>query len=157
LAVFKNKIRDKAHEQNVNSYVADEWTLEYDLAHFNSNALAEEVFSAAKLAIWDENESYSDKSYEEKIAIATAEYSDLMREVETTAKERKWCKSEVLASNVYAQFVTGSKASKSIAAQYLAKILEDKFSALQPEQVEQLLPSYLVEAIKYVTPDTPHK
>ncbi|MEI8671339.1 AAA family ATPase [Vibrio sp. SA48] len=156
LTEFKNKIRDKAHEQNVNSYVADEWTLEYDLAHFNSNALAEEVFSAAKLAIWDENESYSDKSYEEKITIATAEYSTLIRDVENTAKERNWCKSEALASNVYAQFVTGSKASKSIAAQYLAKILEDRFSTLQPEEVERLLPTYLVDAIKYVTPDTRH-
>lgn len=156
LEEFKNKIRNKAHEQNVSSYVAEEWTLEYDLAHFNNNALAKEVFSAAKLAIWDENESYSNKNYEEKISIATSEYSALIIEVETIVKERSWSKSEVLASSVYAQFVTGSKASKSIAAQYLAKILEDKFSALSPKQVEQLLPAYLMEAIKYVTPDTPH-
>ncbi|MFW8632083.1 ATP-dependent endonuclease [Vibrio natriegens] len=148
---FKNRIRDKAHEQNVQSYVADEWTLEYDLAHFNNNALAKEVFRAAKLAIWDENESHSEKSYKEKEQLADSEFEKLKKEANTTAENKNWCKTETIASSIYAQFVTGSKASKSIAAQYLARILEDKLGTQEAEEVEKLLPDYLVKAIKYVT------
>lgn len=147
----RNQIRDKAHEQHVSSFVADEWTLEYDLAFFNSNILAEQVFVAAKLAIWDENDSFSGTAFDEKIQLARDEYEKLKKEATELAAEKNWNEAEVIAAKVYAQFTTGSKASKSIAAQYLAQLLGDKFSSLKPEQVKPFLPTYLINAIDYVT------
>ncbi len=56
--------------------------------------------------------------------------------------------------HVYAHFVTGTKASKAIAAQYLAQILEWelKRGKLTPAELRDRLPAYLVEAIEYVCP-----
>ena len=56
---------------------------------------------------------------------------------------------ELLATKVYALFTTGTKASKTISAQYLAGALEDK--KLTPDAWREVLPLYLVEAIDYVT------
>ena len=149
---LKNTIIAKANGQCVQSFVADEWTLEYNLAYAKSNALAEYVFIAAKLAIWDEGDSYINKSIDEKKAEARKNYITLELESTQLAIEKGWHKEEVLASKVYAQFVTGSKASKSIAAQYLAQLLEDKFKESSREEVRANLPDYLVKAIDHVTP-----
>lgn len=148
----KKRIIDKANEQCVQSFVADEWTLEYNIAYANANALAEDVFVAAQLAIWDEADSYSGKSVTDKKLLAIEKYAILKVESETLAKDNNWDKQEVLASKVYAQFVTGSKASKSIAAQYLAQIIEDKFKDKSSQDVRSQLPDYLVKAIDHVTP-----
>ena len=48
----REEIRAKASGQNVETFVADEWTLEYDLAY---SGLAKEVWLAAHLAKADEN------------------------------------------------------------------------------------------------------
>jgi len=149
---WKNTIIAKANEQCVQSFVADEWTLEYNLAYANSNALAEDVFIAVKLAIWDEGDSYPEKSIEERKTVARENYTKLESESTQLANDKGWDKEEVLASKVYAQFVTGSKASKSIAAQYLAQLLEDKFKSVSVDKVREQLPDYLVKAVDYVTP-----
>ena len=149
----KTRIRDKANEQCVKSFVADEWTLEYDLAYAKSNALAEDVFVAAKLAIWDERDSYSGESFDKRMELAEEEYIGLLTDATQLADEKGWNKEEVLATKVYAQFVTGSKASKSIAAQYLAQLFENRFKDVSPKTVRTQLPDYLVKAIDHVTPD----
>lgn len=147
----KEKIKSKAHEQNVKSFVADEWTLEYDLAFANNNALAEEVYIAAQLAIWDEGDNYSEKRPEEKFEIAKTKYAALKKDAGKLAAERSWDISEVLASKVYAMYVIGSKASKSIAAQYLCEIILNKMKPKETYDLRAKLPGYLVEAIDYVT------
>lgn len=147
----KEKIKSKAHGQNVKSFVADEWTLEYDLAFANDNALAEEVYIAAQLAIWDEGDNYSEKTAEEKFEKAQAKYTTLKEEADKLAADKGWDKNEVLASKVYAMYVTGSKASKSIAAQYLCEIILNKKKCDKDYDLRAKLPSYVVEAIDYVT------
>ena len=147
----KEKIKSKAHGQSVKSFVADEWTLEYDLAFANDNALAEEVYIAAQLAIWDEGENYSGKTAKEKFDMAQTKYAALKEEADKLAADKDWEKKEVLASKVYAMYVTGSKASKSIAAQYLCEIISDKTKRDKDYDLRASLPSYVVEAIDYVT------
>jgi putative ATP-dependent endonuclease of OLD family len=147
----KEKIKSKAHGQSVKSFVADEWTLEYDLAFANDNALAEEVYIAAQLAIWDEGENHSGKTAKEKFDMAQTKYAVLKEEADKLAADKDWEKKEVLASKVYAMYVTGSKASKSIAAQYLCEIILDKTKRDKDYDLRASLPSYVVEAIDYVT------
>ncbi|PXA27870.1 ATP-dependent endonuclease [Proteus mirabilis] len=147
----KEKIKSKAHGQNVKSFVADEWTLEYDLAFANNNALAEELYIAAQLAIWDEGNNYSEKTAKEKFEKAQSKYTTLKEEADKLAADKGWNKNEVLASKVYAMYVTGSKASKSIAAQYLCGIIMDKITLEKTYDLRTKLPSYIVDAIDYVT------
>ena len=60
---------------------------------------------------------------------------------------------EVLASTIYALFATNSGASKAIAAQYLACLLEarQQKGQLSSATLRAMLPPYLVRAIDYVT------
>ncbi len=147
----KEKIKSKAHGQNVKSFVADEWTLEYDLEFANNNALAEELYIAAQLAIWDEGNNYSEKTAKEKFEKAQSKYTTLKEEADKLAADKGWNKNEVLASKVYAMYVTGSKASKSIAAQYLCGIIMDKITLEKTYDLRTKLPGYIVDAIDYVT------
>lgn len=147
----KAKIKSKAHGQNVMSFVADEWTLEYDLAFANNNALAEDVYIAAQLAIWDEGDNYSDKSAENKFEIAQSKFTELKENAGKLAEEKSWDSNEVIASKVYAMYVTGSKASKSIAAQYLCGIVLNKLKLDKDYDFRAKLPGYVVDAIDYVT------
>ncbi|EMI0017159.1 AAA family ATPase [Proteus mirabilis] len=147
----KEKIKSKAHGQNIKSFVADEWTLEYDLAFANNNALAEELYIAAQLAIWDEGNNYSEKTAKEKFEKAQSKYTTLKEEADKLAADKGWNKNEVLASKVYAMYVTGSKASKSIAAQYLCGIIMDKITLEKTYDLRTKLPGYIVDAIDYVT------
>lgn len=70
-------------------------------------------------------------------------------------KEKKFdeMNAEVRASHIYSCFTKGTKASKAIAAQYLASIVESrvKNKQLTVEQLKAALPAYLLEAIEYVT------
>lgn len=79
--------------QNVNTFVADEWTLEYDLAFAG---LAEEVYIAAVLAASDDPLNDDKKTYEEVKAAAKVDYAAL---VAKAAGDR-----EVLCSHVYEMF-----------------------------------------------------
>lgn len=137
--------------QGVRAFVADEWTLEYDLAYAG---LAEEVWIAADLAHNDDrlNEGEVKKDDLEKNALARFE------KIKEEAKSH-----EELATHVYCQFLDvetefkgrKGKVSKSIAAQYLAQILEEKAKAASEtwsaEEFKKLLPTYIVSAIKYAT------
>lgn len=147
----KEKIKSKAHGQNVKSFVAGEWTLEYDLAFANNNVLAEEVYIAAQLAVWDEGDNYSEKTAEKKFEMAKIKYVALTKEASDLATDKNWNSNEVLASKVYAMYATGSKASKSIAAQYLCEIILDKVKLEKTYDLRAKLPGYLVDAIDYVT------
>ncbi|MBZ7205116.1 ATP-dependent nuclease [Klebsiella variicola] len=132
--------RSKASEQNVETFVANEWTLEYDLAFYG---LAKHVYRAASLALADERLSAETITPAEIISDADTAYQSLA----DTAPDK-----ETLASHVYALFeVTG--ASKAIAAQYFAELLERyiQSGSLTPDILRSLLPPYVVAAIEHVT------
>lgn len=151
LADRKKSIEEKAQGQCVKSYVADEWTLEYDLAYAG---LAQEVYTAAYLA--KKEDVISDEKLDAEIIAAQSEYQNLISQIDTDKLDGCTTK-EYIASKVYAMFAKGKKASKPIAAQYLADQLEKmvetkKFTS---ETLQKSLPEYLVNAIKYVAPTLP--
>lgn len=148
------ELRKKTNGQTVKTFIADEWTLEYDLAHFG---LAEDVYVAARLAKKDEalakkgEDLNEQKTMEEKQAALT-DFNSLSQKLKNDASSGliDGCTNqELLATEAYALFTTGTKASKTISAQYLAGALENK--QLTPDAWREVLPPYLVEAIDYVT------
>lgn len=155
LKAHRKEKAGKASGQCVETFISDEWTLEYDLTVGPRNddgtfpcGFAEDVFVAACLALNDDNINAR--------TVAIAEVEKAAIEAFTAIRE-KAAKiggrdgSEVLGSYVYAKFAKHN-ASKPIAAQYLAERLRLKHDRgeLTPIHLRSLLPKYLVEAIDYV-------
>ena len=127
--------------QLVRTFVADHWTLEYDLAHCG---LEEQIFTAAILAMNDDPLNSKKKAFRDIIKKAKKEFSDL--------KSNTRNDQEMLCSKVYKLFYSRA-ASKAVAAQHLAKILQLEFEREEngADRFRALLPRYLVHAIEYVT------
>lgn len=126
--------------QSVKTFIADHWTLEYDLAFCG---LAEEVYVAASLALND------DPLNEEK-----KQRSDVEAAARTTFKEMKTATTgdcSALCSQVYQLFHSGG-ASKAIAAQYLAEALVKAGDVVgfDGATFAAKLPRYIVDAIAHV-------
>lgn len=140
LEAHAKAIRQKAEGQNVKTFVSDEWSLEYDLAFAG---LAKDVWIAAHLAKADEQISAGTRDAKTVATEAEAAFAAL--DDGLSAEER--------ASRIYALFTRGATASKAITAQYLAKRLEEqvKEGGLTTDGLIRALPSYLKEAIEYVT------
>jgi putative ATP-dependent endonuclease of OLD family len=121
--------------------VADEWTLEFDLAYVG---LAQDVWIAARLAKADERIHEGKTTAASVEEHAKASFDRLVAE---------GLSKDALAAHVYALFTTGSSVSKATAAQYLASRLErrQKEEHLSPEAWRRLLPAYLCRAIDHVT------
>jgi len=144
-------LRAKASGQCVETFVSDEWTLEYDLAY---SGLAEHVYVAAHLAKRDE--ALGEAILRTDTA-AEGAFKTLENEAKRAVEEENadGCSyEEILAAKVYAQFTKGTRASKAVAAQYLAGRLQAKQAKgdLTVEDLRARLPRYLVQAIEYVTP-----
>jgi len=145
---------EKTTGQAVKTFVANEWTLEYDLAYFG---LAKEVYLAACLAKKDEalvkkGQDLDERVFGEVVEKAKEEFDRIEQEVsEATSKgPANGCNDqEFIATEVYASFTNKTKASKAISAQYLAGLLEDKNRTKNEWRIT--LPPYLVETIEYVT------
>lgn len=146
----------KANDQHVRTFISDEWSLEYDLAVGAKDAagafsggLAEDVCIAASLAEKDDRINAGQTSVDDVEKGAARDFAALKG---ATAAKDGCTAEEVLASRVYARFVTDG-VSKAVAAQYLAERLQRKYQngELTSERLSALLPSYLVEAIDYVT------
>ena len=137
----RKTIRDKASGQRVETFVAGEWTLEYDLAYAG---LGKDVWVAAHLAKSDEQINAGNKNKDE---VATA------AEESFEALASQGLAKDALASKVYALFTTGTQASKAVTAQYLAERLEERISKnkLTTADLKACLPQYLLQAIKHVT------
>ena len=160
LATHRQAIEAKASGQTVRTFVADEWTLEYDLALGPRNAvgqfsggLADDVFTAACLAAEDNALNAKTKTACGVERSAGDELAGLRAAVDGEAG----CSSEeTLASHLYAKFADGG-VSKAIAAQYLAERLQSQYEKgeLTSEQLRCRLPRYLIEAIDYVTGGPP--
>lgn len=141
LTDHRNTIRYKASGQMVETFVADEWTLEYDLAYAG---LAEDVWVSAMLARHDDKINDRSVNKDDIVHEAQREYAALgPQELDP----------EELASKVYALFTTGTKASKAITAQYLSERLERRIATeeLTNDELRACLPAYLREAIEHVT------
>lgn len=122
------------------TFVADEWTLEFDLAYFGLDKM---VWCAATLALTEAAIQDKKTTKEDVIQAAAEEFTALAADVPDRATR---------AAHVYARFASEG-ASKAIGAQYLAELLETELKAatLSPEDLRQLLPPYLVAAIVHVT------
>jgi putative ATP-dependent endonuclease of the OLD family len=137
----REEINAKASGQRVQTFVSDEWTLEYDLAF---SGLASDVWIAAHLAQADEKINAGKIAKETVTLDALKSYAELVE---------KMLPQEELASHVYALFTTNSAVSKATAAQYLACLLEERRrkGELAPDVLRKVLPTYLVAAIEYAT------
>lgn len=125
--------------QNVRTFVSDHWTLEYDLARCG---LADMVFEAAQLA--RSHDAICDgKTTEDAVkTAAVTTFDELLAKCDNDP--------ELVAINVY-QLFKSKKASKAIAAQYLAMAI-DKKAALEDFDAPAFkasLPSYVVNAIQH--------
>jgi len=125
--------------QSVCTFVADHWTLEYDLAFCG---LAEEVYIAASLAKNDAAIMEEKKSAAEVEATAKTDFKQL---TESAGGDRA-----ALCSHVFDLFHSGG-ASKAIAAQYLANTLaaEGEKDGFDATAFSGRLPRYIVEAIAH--------
>jgi len=130
----------KASGQKVETFVADEWTLEYDLAF---HGLGKHVYLAASLALADARLNVGTMTQAATLDAADAAYQALVN----AAHDQP-----TLASHVYALFEADG-ASKSIGAQYLAGLLEKEIAAgaIDAEGLRARLPPYVVAAIAHVT------
>lgn len=126
--------------QTVRTFVADHWTLEYDLAFCG---LAEEMYVAACLAKNDGAINEERKAAADVKATARAEYLEMAA---ASGDDRA-----VLCSRIYKLLHSGG-ASKAIAAQYLANALADEGTKddFNPEAFADKLPRYIVEAIGHI-------
>ena len=130
----------KNDDQAVQTFVADYWTLEYDLARCG---LTEQVYIAACLAKNDGSLNKGKKNRVDVIAKAKENFSTLQSE---SADEDELC------SRIYLLFHS-NRASKAIAAQYLSELLSENSSneSLDANGFRSKLPTYVVDAIDYVT------
>jgi len=126
--------------QGVRTFVADDWTFEYALA---IAGLPKTVHSAAMYAIYDDKINDGSMTREDVRVKAKTAYAQIEEEVAGDPVLR--------AITIYKRFHTG-QASKAIAAQYLAEILERKQVTVPDfaKKLRMLLPKYIVDAIDYV-------
>lgn len=129
-----------ASGQKVETFVADAWTLEYDLAY---HGLGKEVYRAASLALADDKLNAGTSSQAEILSTADAAYQALVDAGHDQA---------TLAAHIYALFEADG-ASKAVGAQYLAELLEKQIAggAFDGEGLRARLPPYVVAAIAHVT------
>ncbi len=130
----------KASGQQVETFVADEWTLEFDLAF---HGLGKQVYRAASLALADDRLNAGSTNQTAILAEADGEFQTLLDADHDQP---------TLASHIYALFEVDG-ASKAIGAQYLAELLEKEIAdgALDAESLRERLPPYVVAAIAHVT------
>lgn len=121
-------IRNRADGQKVRTFVADHWTLEYDLAYAGLGMLMLETISFMKSI------NASRKSAESYLE-------------EYKKKYQQYASPEEKASYVYSFFSKGN-ISKTEFEQYFTVLLEDRFFG-GDDSIEKLIPAYLKEAIVY--------
>ena len=132
--------RANASGQKVETFVADEWTLEFDLAF---HGLGRHVYRAGSLALADHRLNAGTANQAAILADADEAYQALVDAGHDQL---------TLASHVYALFEADG-ASKAIGAQYLAELLENAIAdeSLDGESLQAMLPPYIVAAIAHVT------
>ncbi|ACL01774.1 SMC domain protein [Desulfatibacillum aliphaticivorans] len=146
----------KATGQCVRTFVSDEWTMEYNLAIGPQDdngefpgGLGYQTFAAAYLASKDDSLYTNKKTTSQWQEEIKKNYKKIILESEA---QDGCLVEEVIASKIY-NFFVNKKASKTIAAQHLSYILQLHVQRgdLSEDQLRAVLPTYLVEAIEYVT------
>lgn len=126
------KIEGKANGQKVKTFVAEHWTLEYDLAYIGlHDKEMKEVLVDALIKV-----SYVEKNRANKKTEFITQLDAF-----TSIEEKASC---------FYSFFTSKKASKADFAQELAVALEKKYMNKAAE-LQKVLPKYLVSAIVYAT------
>lgn len=125
-------IKEKADGQKVKTFVANHWTLEYDLAYIGL-----------------QDEEMKDILLNSVINVSYKEENRPSKKNELVEKINTYRTNEEKAAYFYS-FFTSKKASKANFAQELAINLEKKY-VNRAEDLEKVLPDYLVNAIRYVT------
>lgn len=125
-------LKGRADGQNVKTFVSDKWTLEYDLAYYglNNEAMKTSLINAIVKT------TYTQDNWGSRIS-----------EISSALDERT--NIEEKASCFYSFFAKGNT-SKAEFSQQLALELETNFSG-KKEELKDLLPPYIVNAILYVT------
>ena len=143
LETRREAICAKASGQFVETFVSNEWTLEYDLA---LHGLAEDMWIAGTLA--RQNEKINNPDRAENIFRVTRAAKSEFKEIQEACRS-----AEELASHVYSLFTNYPTASKPIAAQYLSEILEWKVArgTYDAAGLVELLPSYVTAAVRHAT------
>ena len=130
-AAHIEKIKQKADGQQVLTFIADHWTLEYDLAFIGlqhdemKEALIKTIVKV----------SYVEQNWDSKIKSITTKIDAL-----TTIEEK---------SSYFYSFFAKKTTSKADFAQQFAFELEETFT-VKSVKLRNALPTYLVDAIKYV-------
>jgi putative ATP-dependent endonuclease of OLD family len=140
LAEHRETLRTKASGKDVETFVANHWTLEFDLAR---EGLAEEVWIAVHLA--DQEEKLLGNSIKTMRAAAVARKD--FKQLRQTHQD-----DDVLCSHIYAKLTKG-QISKAITAQYLTEILEFAIvnGRANAASLNARIPEYLRRSIEFVT------
>jgi putative ATP-dependent endonuclease of the OLD family len=140
----KQAIRERASGQNVETFVSDNWTLEYDLAHAG---LGRDLFLAIALAKKDEDITSGSAT---AIGVTKQALKDWKTFTDVAMQD------DERAAKIYAPLAKGL-VSKSVTAQYLARILMriGRSHKRTPEEWKEILPNYIVDAIEFVTASPP--
>lgn len=125
------EIKKKADGQQVKTFVAGQWTLEYDLAYAGV-----------------EFEDMLEILVDSLIKVSYVECNRKTQKTNLLAKLKPLKTKEEKATTFYS-FFTSKKASKADFAQVFACELEKKFAG-KPEELKERLPKYIVDAIEYV-------
>lgn len=126
------KIKERADGQGVRTFVAEHWTLEYDLAYEGlQNRDMKEVLINSLIKV-----SYVDKN-------RTSKKTELLNNL------KKYQTIEEKASYFYSYFIS-KKASKADFAQQFAIELENNYIG-KADELKKVIPDYLVSAIEYAT------
>lgn len=129
---YLNGIEEKANGQKVKTFVANHWTLEYDLAYVGL-----------------QNEEMKEVLIEAVIKVSCAKKNREFKKSELKMKLDNYDTMEKKASYFYSYFTSG-KASKADFAQELAVSLDRKYAG-RGEEIQKVIPEYIVNAIFYVT------
>lgn len=129
---YVDEIKKKADGQKVKTFVADHWTLEYDLAYkgLTDRTMNPLLITSLMNVSYDKKNR---KTKQEELEKELASYSSI----------------EEKASLFYSYF-TSKKASKADFAQELAIAIEREYYTCSDKLINAL-PNYLVKAIIYVT------
>lgn len=130
-ATYLEDIKLKADGQQVLTFIADHWTLEYDLAFSGlKHKEMEEVLIKALTKV-----SYAKENWIAKIK----EIQDIIEALPTDEEK----------SSYFYKFFAKKTASKADFAQQFALELEETFTEKRTE-LREMLPKYVVDAIEYV-------
>ena len=125
-----NNIKSKSDGQLVKTFVANDWTLEYDLAKCG---LSDELIEAM---VRSKETPENAEKHSTKVT-------------NVTTKRDSYSSVEEKAAYIY-YFFNKNKVLKAEVAQELSFVLEEKYATAR-EELEEKLPKYIVDAIKYVT------